>query len=208
MSGAGSQREPSSAPSSSEGATPATSSTRSRTFLGSLAAGLRTIEETLLGGGVLLIAVLTIANVIGRTFGSSIAAAEELSQFAIIFVTFVGVGYATSRARQIRMTALYDSLPEKLRKPLAIFIAASTSLLLFALTWLAIDYTLHTVRALAGVSPVLQLPVWVVYLSVPLGLGLGGVQYMLAVARNIASPGTWLSFEHDDSYDEETIPGA
>jgi len=180
-------------------------STSARSSLALLSIWIGRFEEVLLAGGILLIAGLTIANVIGRTLGSSLAAAEELSQFAIIFVTFIGIGHATRTARQIRMTAIYDSLPEPVRKPLALFIAASTSLLLAGAAWLAVRYTLFTVRELGAVSPVLQAPLWVVYLSAPLGLALGSVQYALGFVKNLIADGVWLSFEHEDGYEDEII---
>jgi len=165
------------------------------------------IEELCLTWAMILIALLTIGNVIGRTFDRSLAFAEELSQFLIILVTFIGLGYAASRARHIRMTALYDTLGEAARKPLALWISASTAILLLALTALSVDYILGTVRVLGSVSPVLQVPLWIVYLAAPLGLLLAALQYALAFARNLTSEGVWLSFEHDDGYEDEPAPG-
>ena len=70
------------------------------------------VEEAILSGGILVIAFLTIANVFCRTFlGFSLAFAEEVSQFLIILVTFVGLSYGAAQGRHIRMTALYDELP-------------------------------------------------------------------------------------------------
>jgi C4-dicarboxylate transporter DctQ subunit len=162
------------------------------------------MEELVVAGGILVIAGLTVANVISRTlFGASLAFAEELSQFCIILVTFVGLGYAASRARHIRMTALYDQLGDRLRKALQVLICASTAALLLLLSWYALQYV-ETVRALGTVSPTLRVPLFLVYLAAPLGLALGGLQYALATWRNLrAPPGeVYLSFEHRDDYEE------
>lgn len=157
------------------------------------------LEEACLAGGILGIALLTIANVLGRVlFDHSLAFAEEISQFLIVFVTFLGIGYGVGKGRHIRMTALYDQLPKPARKRLAILISASTSLLLFYLTYLGLSYALGTVRALGSVSPVLEVPLWLVYLSAPLGFALGGIQYGLAVAKNLVADEVWLSYETRD----------
>ena len=157
------------------------------------------LEEASLAGGILGIASLTIANVVGRVvFGQSLAFAEELSRFLIVFVTFLGIGYAAGRGRHIRMTALYDALPRRPRKALRIVITATTSALLFGLAWLGVRYCLGTMRALGSVSPVLQVPLWIVYLSAPLGFALGGVQYALALVKNLVEEDVYLSFEVKD----------
>ena len=161
------------------------------------------LEELCLAWGILGIAALTIANVFSRTlFGESLAFAEEISQFLIVFVTFLGLGYAAGKGRHIRMTAIYDQIPERPRKILATTIAASTALLLFYLAYLATIYALSTVRVLGSVSPALRVPLWTIYLAAPLGFVLGGVQYTLAFVKNLTSPGVWLSFEQEDGYDE------
>lgn len=161
------------------------------------------LEELCLAWGILGIAALTVGNVIARTFfGTSLAFAEEISQFLIVLVTFLGLGYAAGKGRHIRMTALYDQLPERRRKALTVLISATTSALLFYLTYLATRYALETVRTLGSVSPALRVPLWIVYLSAPIGFFLGGVQYALALLKNLTTPGVWLSFETEDAYDE------
>ena len=163
------------------------------------------IEAFLLASAILLIAGLTILNVVARSaFGSSIAATEELSQFLIILVTFVGLSYAASQGRHIRMTALYDQLPLRPRKALRIVITTSTAALLFLLAWYAVDYVL-VVRRLGSVSPVLQVPLWLVYLAAPLGLAMAGVQYVFATARNFMSDGVYLAYHVEDIYEAEEV---
>ncbi len=183
--------------------------------MGALAARLSRwvtrLEGACLAGGVLGIAGLTIANVLSRVaLDESLASAEELSQILVVLVTFVGVGHAAARGRHIRMTALYDQLGAPARKRLATTIAASTSALLFLLAFLGLRYALGTVRELGSVTPVLELPRWVIVLAAPLGLGLGGIQYALAVVKNLTTPAdqVWLSFQvRDDDPPEDEAPG-
>lgn len=172
-------------------------------WMGPMFRAVTRLEEICLATGILGIALLTIANVLLRSIvGQSLLFAEEVSRFLIVFVTFVGIGYAASKGRHIRMTALYDAMPLRARKVLMLFITASTSLLLFSLTWLALRYTLGTVRELGTVSPVLRVPRYLVYLSAPFGFFLGGVQYLLAFVKNLYTSEVYLSFEKLDEYDE------
>jgi TRAP-type C4-dicarboxylate transport system permease small subunit len=153
-------------------------------LLGALSTFVTRLEEACLAGGIAGIAALTIANVLGRTlFGTSLAFAEEVSGFLIVFVTFLGIGYAAARRRHIRMTVLSELLPENASRRLDRVVAMTTAALLFVLTYLGLSYALGTMRTLGSVSPVLGVPLWIVFLSAPLGFFLGGVQYLLIALR-------------------------
>lgn len=166
--------------------------------------GIDRVERWILGGGILAMSALSIANVFARNLlGNSLTFVDEINQILIILITFLGVGYAARQGRHIRMTALYDQLPAAGRKALMVLIAASTAALLFALSWYALDYVLQT-RAVGSVSAALRIPLYLIYAVVPLGLALGGVQYLLAALRNLLSPGVYVSFRREDRYDEGT----
>ncbi|MFQ5477536.1 MAG: TRAP transporter small permease [Candidatus Binatia bacterium] len=160
-------------------------------------------EEVCLAGGILGIAALTIANVLLRaTLGYSLLFAEEINRFLIVLVTFVGIGYAASQGRHIRMTALYDLLGERWRKLVMLLITGSTSALLFVFTWLAVEYVLGTVRELGAVSPVLRIPLYLVYLAAPMGLFLAAIQFLLALIKNLTADEVYIAFDRRDQYDE------
>jgi len=156
------------------------------------------LEVGVLVVGILLMAALSVWNVICRTFwGVSFAAVEEINQFLILAVTFIGAGYATSQARHIRMSAIYDILPFKLRKALTILIVSTTALLCFVLAVYGLAYV-DTVRQLGTRSPALQIPYWWVYSLAPLGLFTTGLQYTLALVRNLTNSEIYLAFEHPE----------
>ncbi len=166
---------------------------------------IQRIEAFLLAWSIIAIAALSIGNVIGRaTLGYSLAFTGELSQFLIIIVTFIGLSYAASRGRHIRMTAIYDQLNKRWRKLLMIFISGFTALLMLVLTWYSFDY-ISTVYFLKTVSPVLQVPLYLVYLFVPLGFVLSAIQYILTVVRNVTSPDVYISFTQKDEYETPVI---
>lgn len=127
------------------------------------------LEEAILAFGILSIAALMIANVLTRSLlGFSLTFGEELSQFLIVMVCFVGLSYAASQRRHIRMTAFFERLPPRPARLLATVVAASTSLLLLLLAVLALHYA-WVVADLGSVSPVLGVPLFLVYLTAPLG---------------------------------------
>lgn len=163
---------------------------------------IQRIEEVLLSSSVLMIATLTILNVVCRSvFGFSLAFTAEVSQFCIITVCFVGLSYAASKGRHIRMTAVYDQLSLRMRKLFMVVITASTAAIMFALSWYAARYVV-AVFQLGGVYPALRVPCYVVYAIAPVGIFLTGVQYALAAARNLVSADVYLSFETRDEYEQ------
>ena len=64
-------------------------------FLGTIDSLISRFESFALAAGVLLMAVNTVANVVGRfIFQHSIFFTEELNRILIILITFAGIGYA------------------------------------------------------------------------------------------------------------------
>lgn len=167
---------------------------------------VQAIEEWILTSSILVITVVSVANVFCRTvLNSSLTFGEELAQFCMIFVTFIGLGYAASKGRHIRMSALYDQLGPRARKATMITVCATTSALLFLLTYYSIRYV-ATVAELGTVSPALQVPLYLVYSAAPIGLALAGVQYALAAVRNCTDDGVFLSYDQRDEYDDVPPP--
>ncbi|MDX1443289.1 MAG: TRAP transporter small permease [Gammaproteobacteria bacterium] len=164
------------------------------------------LEKAALAIGVIGMTLVSVSNVFMRNvLGESLTFADELNQALIILVTFLGVGYAARQGRHIRMTALFDQLPRLPRKIMMIVIAACTAALLFLLSWYSLDYALHT-RSVGSVTPSLQIPLWIIYAVAPIGLAVGGVQYVMTLIRNLASHDVYISFTHTDEYDTSHSP--
>ena len=161
------------------------------------------IESLLLAMGVLLMALNTIANVVGRyIFQSSLFFSEELNSILIILITFAGISYAARHGRHIRMSAIYDELPPSARKPLMIFIALVTALFMFGLCYYALSYIL-TQASRGRVLPALQIPVWLTLVWVPVGFFMTGLQYTLTAIKNITSQDIYLSTRVLEGYEND-----
>ncbi len=161
-------------------------------------------EKFILMSGILLIAVNSIANAVGRYFlSSSIYFTEELNSFLILIVTFYGLGYVTRTGRHIRMSAVYDTLPNRMKKILMIIMAAVTCILMFLLAYYAYEYVLKTARR-GRVSPALSIPVYITYIWVVAGFITTGLQYFFTVIRNLNlnSETVYLSYTKADVYEE------
>jgi len=171
-------------------------------ILGTIDSLISRVESFALAAGVLLMAANTVANVIGRfIFQHSIFFTEELNRIIIVLITFAGVSYAARQGRHIRMSAIFDSLPTKPRKLLMIVIAFVTALAMFALCYFAVGY-IAKVQTSGRVLPALQIPVWWIFVWVPVGFFVTGTQYFLTAIKNIIEKDIYLSTNVLEGYED------
>lgn len=160
---------------------------------------IQKVEAAVLAISVLALAVITIIDVVGRTVGRSLTSANDLSQCLMIVICFVGLSYAASQGRHIRMTAFYDQLGRQRRRQAMLGIAIVTSLLLTTFGVYSLIYV-RTVYQIGGIFPALRIPYYAVYAFAPLGFFLAAIQYALTAYQNWNSDMAYLSFEHPDQY--------
>ncbi len=170
-------------------------------ILGTIDSLISRIESVMLAVGVLLMALNTIANVVGRfAFESSLYFSEELNRILIILITFAGISYAARHGRHIRMSAFFDVLPPGGRKLMMILIALVTAVFMLGLCWYSIGY-IETQASRGRVLPALQIPVWWTLVWVPVGFFMTGVQYLLTAIKNLTAPDIYLSTTVLEGYD-------
>lgn len=174
-------------------------------FLGTVDTSISRIESFLLATGVLLMAANTVANVVGRfVFQSSIFFSEELNRILIILITFAGISYAARMGRHIRMSAIYDAMPPRIRKVMMIVIALVTAFFMFALCWYSVGF-IETQASRGRVLPALQIPVWWTIVWVPVGFFMTGVQYLLTAIKNMTAKDIYLSTSVLEGYDKDEV---
>lgn len=173
--------------------------------LGMIDNAISRVESALLAIGVLLMAANTIANIVARfVFRDSLFFSEELNRSLIVLITFAGISYAARQGRHIRMSAIYDEMPPKLRKALMIAMALITAVLMFGLAWYALQYIL-TLQGRGRVLPALSIPVWIIYVWVPVGFFMTALQYLLTAIKNIIEKDIYLSTNVLEGYDDQEI---
>ncbi|MFO8047032.1 MAG: TRAP transporter small permease [Halomonas sp.] len=173
--------------------------------LGPIDTWISRAEAVILAMGVILMAVNTIANVLSRfILGESLHFSEEVNRILIVMITFAGIGYAARHGRHIRMSAIYDAVPTGGRRWMMIIISLFTALVMFMLCYYSIGY-ISTLYSRGRVLPSLSIPVWIMYIWVPLGFAITGIQYLLTAIKNMTSHDVYLSTHVVDGYkDTET----
>ena len=160
------------------------------------------IEVAIVSLSLTALAVLLITNVLARTFYRSIYFAEEISQFLIIMVTFVGTSYAARKARHIRMGAIMEAFPPKIEKLFVILMSLISAVVMFILAYHAYQY-MEVVRFRGQTTPSLRAPYWTFLIIAPVGLFMAGIQYVRTVIKNLIEKDVWLSPEQQSEFEDE-----
>lgn len=169
-------------------------------ILGHIDVFLSKVEAVILAIGVMLMAANTCINVVARfVFQEGLFFSGEINRILIIMITFAGIGYAARHGRHIRMSALYDAFPPMGRKTLMIVIAGFTAAIMFFLCYYSVEY-IYSVYQRGRILPALSMPVWIIYIWVPIGFAITGIQYALTVVKNITSKDVYLSTGVLDGY--------
>ena len=163
---------------------------------------LSKFEGVMLALGVIAMAITTIASVITRSiFNNALTVTDELNMIFIVIVTFAGLSYAARNGRHIRMSAIYDAMPTKARKIAIICISFITSIFMFVLAKYSYGYIIEVYQS-GRILPALGIPVFYVYLWVPIGFTVTGLQYIFTVIKNISEEDVYLSTITKDGYSD------
>jgi TRAP-type C4-dicarboxylate transport system permease small subunit len=112
-------------------------------------------------------AVLVFVNVVCRyLFNFSIIWVEELTQYQMIWVAYLGAGLALREGRHVAVDTLQDLLPAPLRRYLRALIGMGMAAFLAALVVLGYQIVVFTWNQ---ETPVMNVPTGLPYLAVPIG---------------------------------------
>lgn len=121
-------------------------------------------EETLLCMLLVLISCIELLQVVARNlpFVSAITWAEEFCRICWIWSVFISIPYTLRSGRMLRVTALVDIMPEKIKHLIEILVDIITG---FAMIWLAICSVevVGSIRKSGESSPALCWPMWLIY---------------------------------------------
>jgi TRAP-type C4-dicarboxylate transport system permease small subunit len=136
-----------------------------------------------------VMATLVFVNVVCRyIFNFSIIWAEEISQYLMIWITYLGAGLALREGRHVTVDVLQDRLPRATRRLVRAAIATGMLGFLVVLAILGVRIAAFTWK---HETPVLNLPLGLPYLAIPAGAVIMGLHLAL-VFRNFVDG----RFEH------------
>lgn len=162
--------------------------------------GVENFIAALALGGVALLVIATV--VLRYTIGYSIFWAEEASIYLVIFSTFVGASITLRHDEHVNMDILSFFVGDRGKRRLAILAALLVTVycvIIGGYGWMLVTGA----SARNTLTASLDLPLWMVQLSVPLGLTLMFVRslqlvYRLAWGGGISSEGSREDMHEED----------
>lgn len=129
-------------------------------------------------------AALVFANVVSRyLFNYSMIWVEELTQYQMIWIAYLGAGLALREGRHVAVDLFEESLSPRLRGILRAAIGLAILVFLVVLAVLGVQIA---VFAWDQETPVLNIPAGVPYLGIPIGAALCAI-HLLLVFRDFAA---------------------
>ncbi|MDE0386368.1 MAG: TRAP transporter small permease [Defluviicoccus sp.] len=131
--------------------------------------------------------VLLFVNVILRyVFLSALSWAEEVTMYLIVWLVFVGGSVTLRMFGHISIDLLPLALPPGGARRLKLFVSAAM-LIFFAVFFYYSG--LHTLRVMATgqLTPVLEAPMWLTYLAMPVGSLLMGIRTAQILWRTVSA---------------------
>ena len=110
---------------------------------------------------------MVFANVVSRyVWNYSYIWAEELSQYIMVWITFLGAGLALREGRHVAVELLQDRLPTKVKRWTRRLVVLFIIVFLLVLVVVGLQFSLF---AMEQETPVMTIPLGYPYLAVPLG---------------------------------------
>lgn len=143
------------------------------------------VERAILSLTVIAMSLLLIGNALSRSFlNQSWAFTEEIGQFGLIVLTFIGIGYAARKSMHIEMSGFYDLLPKRFQWFLFLVIQLGSALVLGFLTYLSFKYVQGLYDS-GRVMTILRYPIYIPMSVIPIGFLLGTIRYIVDFVKAI-----------------------
>ena len=133
---------------------------------------LQKIENLILVAAFVVMVVSSFAQVVNRNIvHASIGWFEELARYCMVYMALLAAEIGLRDGTQISVTAVTDKLPAPLRQAAA-NLARTVVIVFAAVCFFSSFKILGTQIASSQVSPGLEIPMLIPYLSLPLGFGI------------------------------------
>ncbi len=158
--------------------------------------GIRIAEITLtsiLFSAALLVLTL---NVIFRrvSWMPALDWAEEFMRYCSVWITFVGMSLCAEDDLHVGVDIVYQMSPTKTKKILKILCMLAACVFCALFTVGCASYVGLALKNMQR-SPVMQVPLWIIYLALPIGAALSTVQYALKLVF-------YIRVKHEDLADK------
>jgi TRAP-type C4-dicarboxylate transport system permease small subunit len=146
------------------------------------------LAELLAEIGLIGLLLIVIHEVIVRyVFDSPTLYSVELSEYLLVLVVFMSIGWVLKEDRHVAVTFVVDRLPEKMRLGLKLLTSLLTMAFLGIIVWKGGKTTLTAYTGNYHSSSLLDFPMWIPYALIPLGALVLSLQYIVKIGELIRS---------------------
>ncbi|MDC3412191.1 TRAP transporter small permease [Aquibacillus sp. 3ASR75-11] len=129
------------------------------------------LEEALLVLFSTIMVTVIFLQVVMRTLDNSLSWSEELARYSFIWLVYIGISYGVKKQRHIKVDVALLLLKEKGR--ILLTIVANLLFIGFSIFVIYYGYSIATqLLSFGQKSPALQIPMGLVYMATPIGMGL------------------------------------
>jgi TRAP-type C4-dicarboxylate transport system permease small subunit len=164
------------------------------TFFSKLDQWISTLEKFIVSTSMIVTACSLLLSVICRQLNIIMAGGEEVALFAIVWMTFLGTALCARRGSHIVMSAVLDNISKSKKKKLVTVICLFSALFCFLLFVFGTQLTFDVFRR-GQVTPALRAPIWLMYISQPIGFFLTGVYYLMGFFNNLKRKEIYMGLE-------------
>ncbi|MBI6629211.1 TRAP transporter small permease [Pontibaca salina] len=154
------------------------------------------VEKAILILALLVSTGVLIADIVLRsTVGIALSWSAELTRYAIVWMVFIGGSVAAREGSHISIDMLGEMLPPGSAKALGAAAMAVSGAGCAVLMVVSVQLV-RTMMTFGQTSPALEVPMWWVYLALPVGFGLMSIRFVQAAA-DVATRDESLVVIHD-----------
>jgi len=159
------------------------------------------LAELLAEVGLALLLLIVLHEVVVRyVFNSPTLYSVELSEYLLVLVVFLSIGWVLREDRHVAVTFIVDRLPKKMRLGVNVLTSLVTMAFLWVLVWKGGKTAITAFTGGYHSSSLLNFPMWVPYALIPLGALILGLQYIVKILQLFSSSAA------DGSGGRETMP--
>ncbi len=118
-----------------------------------------------------------------RLLGRSTHMADEFSGYFLVVITFMGAAYTLIKGRHVSVEVISEHLSGKTKQALSICTALLALAFIAIMTWYSLKLPLSSLKFGSGSGTMLNIPLFIPQLIVPVGLFLLGLAVLSHILR-------------------------
>ncbi|WP_071396125.1 TRAP transporter small permease [Bacillus tuaregi] len=129
------------------------------------------IEKVILVFFSIIMVAVIFLQVVMRQFGGSLSWSEELARYCFIWLIYIGISFGVKQQKHVKIDALLFLLKDK--GQISLTIISNLFFMLFAIFVILYGYEVaNQLLQFGQKSPANQIPMGLVYMATPIGMGL------------------------------------